>query len=194
MNRKSYLNREIIFWYTGAFFVLAVAMSSVLFLAGRGVLGPSGQILFWVGDINSSDCSQQISDWYSASHFIHGILFFGLLSLWSRRISLKVMFVLSIAVEAIWEILENSPLIINRYREATMALGYTGDSILNSVSDLSFMVLGFVFARYVPWWVSILMIIFLELFVGYMIHDNLFLNVLMLVYPIDSVRVWQAGV
>ena len=96
-------------------------------------------------------------------------------------------------IEAGWEILENSSLIINRYRETTMATGYGGDSIINSMVDIACMALGFVFARYVPIWVAVVMVIFLEVLVGYLIHDNLFLNILMLTYPIEAVSIWQAG-
>jgi hypothetical protein len=97
-------------------------------------------------------------------------------------------------LESAWEILENSPIIINRYREATLAVGYMGDSVLNSVFDIIFMSFGFLFARYAPVWVSVALVIFLELFVGYMIRDNLTLNVIMLLYPIESIRVWQGSV
>ena len=100
---------------------------------------------------------------------------------------------LSTIIEAGWEILENSSFIIDKYREGTIAIGYMGDSILNSVCDIGFMVAGFFFARFVPWWVSLLFILVLEIGVAYMIRDNLFLNVLMLVYPVDAVRAWQGG-
>jgi hypothetical protein len=99
--------------------------------------------------------------------------------------------IIAVLIESAWELLENSPLIIDRYRATTIAIGYTGDTILNSLSDITFMMLGFVFARYVPVWLAVAMVVFLELLAGYVIHDNLFLNVLMLVYPVDAVRVWQ---
>ncbi len=160
---------------------------------GRIWISQSGKILLWVGSVNTAEDSQQLSDWYSASHFIHGILFFAVLFLILRRTSIGFRFTFATILECGWEILENSPIIINRYREATIAIGYTGDSVLNSMSDITFMALGFLFARYLPWWVSVLIVVFLELFVGYMIHDNLFLNVLMLVHPVDAVKVWQAS-
>ena len=100
---------------------------------------------------------------------------------------------LAVLLECSWELLENSPIIINRYREATIAIGYTGDSVLNSMSDITFMALGFLCARFMPLWLSVSIVVFLELFVGYMIHDNLFLNILMLVHPMDAVLVWQAS-
>ncbi len=172
----------------------ALIMTVVAFLlhaAGRIWISASGQILLWVGGAGSPEDSQQLSDWYSASHFIHGILFFGFLYLFRRQLSIGSRFIIAIVIESGWELLENSPLIIDRYRAATIAIGYTGDSILNSLSDITFMALGFVFARYVPVWVAVGMVVFLELLAGYVIHDNLLLNIIMLVYPVDAIRVWQ---
>jgi Protein of unknown function (DUF2585) len=166
----------------------------ILHAADRLWISASGQILWWVSDVQSAEASQQIADWYSASHFIHGILFFAILYFFRRYLSMGTRFLLAVGIEAGWEILENSPIIIDRYREATIAIGYTGDSILNSVADIVFMMLGFIFARYVPVWVAVAVVVFLELFVAYLIHDNLFLNILMLLYPIDAVRVWQGNV
>ncbi len=175
--------------------VVIVVSSTVVALAamGRVWVSETGNLMLWVSDIGSPEASQQLLDWYSASHFIHGILFFGLFYLFRNQLSLGARFLLAVVVECGWEILENSHFIIDRYREGTIAIGYTGDSILNSVSDIGCMMLGFVVARYGPWWVSLVIILVLELYVGYVIHDNLFLNVLMLVYPIDAVRVWQGG-
>ena len=172
---------------------IVAATAITLYLMGRVAVSQSGVIMLWVSDVYSAEASQQIADWYSASHFIHGILFFGILYLFRTRLTLGTRFILATLLECGWEILENSPLIINRYREATIAIGYTGDSILNSVMDVSFMMFGFVFARYVPVWVAVTTVLFLELLVGYLIHDNLFLNILMLVYPLDAVRMWQGG-
>jgi hypothetical protein len=155
--------------------------------------------------VNGPENSQQISDWYTPSHFIHGILFFAFFTWLLRTIaptflsrrtapsSLSLAFLLSVILESAWEILENSPIIINRYREATLAVGYMGDSVLNSVCDIVFMSLGFLFAQRVPVWVSVVLVIFLELFVGYMIRDNLTFNIIMLLYPIDAIRIWQGG-
>lgn len=165
----------------------------ILFGMGRVFFSTSGRFMLWVSDVNSVEMSQQIADWYSASHFIHGILFFGILYYFRTKLTLGARFVIATVVESGWEILENSSLIIDRYREATIAIGYTGDSIMNSVLDIICMMFGFIFARYVPVWVAVLTVIFLELFVGYLIRDNLFLNILMLVYPLDAVKVWQGG-
>jgi Protein of unknown function (DUF2585) len=171
--------------------VILVSVACSLHTAGRFWISTSGQIMLWVGGAGSPEDSQQLSDWYSASHFIHGILFFGLLYLFRRYLSVPTRLIIAVLMESAWELLENSPFIIDRYRAATIAIGYTGDTVLNSLSDIVFMIFGFVFARYVPVWVAVAMVVFLEILAAYVIHDNLFLNVLMLVYPVDAVRVWQ---
>lgn len=165
----------------------------VLFLMGRIPMCACGRIEFWYGLLGTAEDSQHLLDWYSASHFIHGIIFFGLLYLLFRKMSVAGRFLIAVSIEAGWEILENSSIIINRYRETTMAAGYGGDSIVNSLVDIACMALGFVFARYVPIWVAVLMVIFLEVLVGYLIHDNLFLNILMLTFPLETVSDWQAS-
>lgn len=167
--------------------------AAILYFMGRVFMSTSGALLLWVSDTNSAEMSQQISDWYTASHFIHGILFFGLLYFFRKWLSIGTRLVIATIIESGWEILENSSLIIDRYREATIAIGYTGDSILNSVSDIIFMIFGFFFTRYVPVWVAVLTVIILEVLVGYLIRDNLLLNIIMLIYPMDAIKVWQGG-
>jgi hypothetical protein len=141
----------------------------------------------------SAENSQHIADWYTPSHIIHGFAFYGLFWLVGRRWPLGARLLAATALEAGWEILENTPLIINRYREATIALDYYGDSVLNSVSDIGWMILGFVLASRLPVWASIALIVIAEAGVGYAIRDNLALNILMLIYPLEAVRHWQAG-
>jgi hypothetical protein len=132
-------------------------------------------------------------DWYSASHLVHGFLFFALLRLLARRTPIEIRFLAAVAVEAAWEIAENTPLVIDRYREATAALGYTGDSVLNSVSDMLMMAAGFLLAARLPVWLSLLLVALLELVPLLIIRDNLTLNVWMLLFPSDAVRSWQAA-
>jgi hypothetical protein len=160
-------------------------------MSGRPPICPCGTIALWAGAVHGSENSQMVADWYSLSHLVHGLLFYGALWLVARRWSVGTRLVLATIVEATWEILENSPIIIDRYRSVTLAWGYSGDSILNSMSDICFMIVGFVLAWRLPLWGSIALGIVLELVALVAIRDNLTLNVLMLVYPVDAIRRWQ---
>lgn len=159
---------------------------------GRSILGPDGKFALWDNNIWGSENSQRVADVYSFSHIIHGIIFYAFLWLVARKLPLKYRFLLALIIEAGWELLENSPIIINRYREATIALGYVGDSILNSVSDVGMVVIGFIFARLSKIWLSIALIIILELGCLFWVRDNLTLNVIMLVKPVESIKIWQS--
>jgi hypothetical protein len=172
---------------------LIAATAATLLAMGRVPICTCGTVKLWTSDVLSADNSQHIADWYTPSHIIHGFLFFGLTWLFARRLPLGARALIAIVIEAAWEIVENSPMIIDRYREATIALGYTGDSVLNSVFDIGFMLVGFFFAARAPVWVTVALAIFFELFTGWLIRDNLTLNVLMLLHPVDSIRVWQSG-
>ncbi|MCF7865288.1 MAG: DUF2585 family protein [Candidatus Pacebacteria bacterium] len=164
---------------------------------GRSLLGPDGKFGWWDGDIWGSENSQRVADAYSFSHIIHGMLFYGFLWLIAVKFNLprfvmKYRYLGAILLEAGWELLENSPIIINRYREATIAQGYVGDSVLNSVSDIGMVIVGFIIARYAKVWMTILLIVAFEVGCLFWVRDNLTLNVLMLVHPVESVKVWQA--
>jgi hypothetical protein len=172
---------------------LIAVFTAILFAMGRPPICPCGTISLWHGTVQSDQNSQQISDWYSFSHIIHGFIFYGLGRWLLPRQPLWVLLALAIGIEAAWEILENSPIIIDRYREVTMAFGYSGDSILNSVSDAVFMILGFLAASRMRWWMTVAIAIVFELFTLWTIRDNLTLNVLMLVSPIEAIKEWQAG-
>jgi hypothetical protein len=173
--------------------VIVVTTAAILLSMGREPICKCSYVKLWHGVVVSSENSQHISDWYTPSHVIHGFLFYGLLWLVARRWPIGARLAGATLIESGWEILENTPLIINRYREATIALDYYGDSVLNSVSDIGWMMLGFVLASRLPLWASIAFIVIAEVGVAYAIRDNLALNILMLIYPLDAVRLWQAG-
>ena len=175
-------------------FVAALLLTAVFEgWLGRSPLGPDGKFGWWDGNIWSSENSQRVADAYSFSHIVHGILFFGLLTLVARSLPLHHRFTLALVLEAGWEVLENSPIIINRYREATIALGYVGDSVLNSCSDIAMMALGFWFASRMRVWASVAAVLAMELFCLFWVRDNLTLNVIMLVHPFEAIKAWQSA-
>jgi hypothetical protein len=165
---------------------------ALLFLMARPPICTCGYVELWHGALDSGN-SQHIADWYSLSHVIHGFLFYA--GAWAamRRQPIGPRLALAVLVECVWEILENSPVIIDRYRAATIALGYNGDSILNSMSDVGMMTLGFLFAARAPVWVTVCAGVALELIALAVIRDNLTLNVLMLAWPIQAVKIWQSA-
>lgn len=171
---------------------------AILYSLGQPFLAASGRILLWVNDPWSPDMSQQLADWYSFSHIIHGFIFFGILRLVAPRLPLGVRLLLAMGVEIGWEIAENSPAVIQHYRQQALAAGYVGDSILNSVSDVVMMSAGFLFASRVPGKYVIALAVAFELFTAVMIRDNLTLNVINLIAPpewppIAAIHDWQAG-
>ena len=173
--------------------LILAATAALLYMMGRPPICSCGSVDLWVGEANSSRTSQMLSDWYSPSHIVHGFLFYAALSLFARKWPIERRFLAALTIEAAWEIVENTPMIINRYREATTALGYTGDSVLNSMSDIAMMGLGFLLARKLPVWVSVAVVLVLEVVPLIIIRDNLTLNVWMLLAPNEAVKAWQAG-
>ncbi len=168
-----------------------VAVALILLWMGRNPLCTCGHVDLW-GQVGPEQ-SQMLLDWYSLSHLVHGFLFYAVLAWLVPRWDVRWRFAVALAIEAAWEILENTPMIINRYREETAALGYTGDSVLNSVSDIAMMALGFFIARKLPVWWSVAIVVGLELIPLIVIRDNLTLNVWMLLAPNDALKAWQAG-
>ena len=172
---------------------LTVIFVVILFAMDRPPICECGQVKLWHGIVQSSENSQHMADWYTPSHIIHGFIFFGLARLFLKKWPLGIALCAAIIVEGAWEILENSPVIIDRYREVTISYGYAGDSIINSFFDLVWMILGFFLASRLPWKVTLGIALIFEAFTAYMIRDNLALNILMLVAPIESVKDWQAA-
>ena len=160
---------------------------------GRVAICTCGYVKLWEGEVLSAGNSQHLSDWYTFSHFIHGFGFYLLLWLFAGRLPIGLRFVLAVLAESCWEVLENTDMVIERYRAATISLNYYGDSILNSVSDTLSAVIGFWFARWMPVKLTIAAGVAMEIGVGIAIRDNFTLNMLMLLHPIHSVEAWQAA-
>ena len=173
---------------------LGIALAAVLALLAmrRPPICTCGTIELWHGAVDAGN-SQHVADWYTPSHVIHGFLFYALGWLLLRRCAVGERLVLAVLVEAAWEVIENTPMVIDRYREATIALGYSGDSVLNSAADIGWMAVGFLLAWRLPIWLTVLLTVGLELLALWVIRDNLSLNVLMLLRPVESIRAWQAG-
>ena len=178
---------------TVAAVLIVVIATAILLAMGRHPICTCGTVDLWVGGRDSPKTSQMLADWYSFSHIVHGLLFYGALWLAARRWPIERRFLAALIVEASWEIVENTPMVINRYREATAALGYSGDSVLNSISDILMMAVGFFLARKLPLWAAVALLIVLELIPLYVIRDNLTLNVWMLLWPNPAIGAWQAG-
>ena len=185
-------DRATRFWLAAAAAFLIVQIVT-LALMGRIPICECGYVRLFEPGVNTAGNSQHISDWYTPSHIIHGFLFYWLAIVALPRASFGARLTLAVVVEAAWELLENSPIIIDRYRTATMAVGYTGDSILNSAMDTVAMVLGFLFAARAPVWLTVALAIGFEVATAIVIRDNLTLNVLMLVWPVEAVKAWQAA-
>ena len=178
-------------WFL-ALFILAAA-AAILLAMGRNPVCTCGTLDLWVGTRDSPTTSQMLADWYSFSHVVHGLLFYAALWLVARRSSVEWRFLAALLIEASWEVIENTPMVIDRYRATTAALGYSGDSVVNSLSDILMMALGFLIARKLPVRASILALVVLELVPLFAIRDNLALNIIALVSPSPAIQAWQAG-
>ena len=178
-------------WTVLVFASMLVVTAGVEFAMGRPPLGADGRFGLWEGDIWSAGQSQRLADPYSFTHVVHGMLFYALLRLAAPKLGADRRFLTAAFLEAAWEVLENSPFIIERYRAATIALGYQGDSVLNSLSDVLMMALGFWLALELKVRWSVGVALALELGMLLWVRDNLALNILMLICPIDAIKSWQ---
>ena len=173
---------------------MMLVQAVVLHLLGRVWICACGTVRLWVGDMHSSELSQQILDWYTPSHVIHGILFYGLLHLLMPRAPVLTRLAIAVGIEAAWEIAENSPAVIEEYRKQATAAGYTGDSILNSLLDTVAMMTGFALARLLPWQATVALALAAEIVVGAIVHDNLTLNILNFIHRFPAIEAWQRRV
>lgn len=172
---------------------LVLAQAAILLAMGQPAVCACGHLALWTGEVSGPENSQQVADWYTPSHVIHGFVFYALARWAAPRAPLPARLVLAVLLEAAWEVVENSPPVIARYRRQALAQGYAGDSVLNSACDTLAMIAGFLLARALPVGATFGLALLLEAWVGWAIRDNLTLNVIQLIHPVEAVSRWQTG-
>ena len=180
------------FKQTAAIGVVLLLMIVLLRAEGRSFLcATCSHFAIWIGDTCSSSTSQQLFDPYSFTHVLHGFLFFWLVALAFRRLAPAWQFWLALLLESAWEVFENTKFVIDKYRTETAALGYQGDTIVNSLGDLTCALVGFLLARQLGVRRSLIVFLLVELVLILLIHDSLLLQILMLVRPVEWIKSWQ---
>lgn len=172
--------------------VIVLLMIVLLRAQGRLFICACGEVQIWTSDTCSSNNSQHLLDPYSFTHVLHGVMFFWLITLLFRRMARGRQVLLALLLEAVWEVIENSSFIIDRYRTATAALGYQGDTVVNSIGDLLCALVGYLIARKLGVRRSLILFLLVELILILWIHDSLLLQILMLLRPIEAIKLWQA--
>ena len=192
---RQYVRSRNLAWIRDLAIALAIVVvtASLQLAMGRSAVYAHGPVRLWVGDVNSDQNSQQVADPYTFSHVIHGALFYGLTHLTMAPASAGARVIVAVAIEGAWEAYENTDTVIDRYRAATIALGYYGDSVLNSIADMIACLIGFVLASRFRWWWTVSWAVATEILLAIAIRDNLTLNILMLIHPFDAIRRWQLG-
>ncbi len=183
--------RSLLPWFVALAVLLGATLK--LWTQGQPLWCSCGSWIPWSFDIWSKHNSQHLLDPYSGTHVEHGVIFFGGLYLTQKWLPLEWRLALAVAIESLWELVENSPFIINRYREATISLDYFGDSVLNSVADIACCAFGFFLASRFSWKISLAFLVAVELVLLFAIRDNLAINIIMLAWPIDAIKAWQSG-
>lgn len=188
-------NRGTVSWTAAAAAIAAVLLivAGAEAAMGRVLICKCGTVKLWHGIVQSAENSQHVSDWYTFTHVSHGLLFYAALWMAAPRLPLALRLTTAVAIEGMWEVVENSSFVIDRYRAATISLDYYGDSIINSLSDVVAMMVGFALARRLSAWASVALLAGMEAMLAIAIRDNLALNIIMLLHPIDAIKHWQVG-